>query len=103
MSTYTELTLTETVAVVASLVTVCLPLLSCVCGKKARREFSLLNLLGSSMSHILEPTVVDLAVLARFAKARVLVDPAIGPARAASYRIRLNTPAKPQAASGYQW
>jgi hypothetical protein len=28
MSTYTELTLTETVAVVASLVTVCLPLLS---------------------------------------------------------------------------
>jgi hypothetical protein len=45
----------------------------------------------------------DLAVLARFAKARVLVDPAIGPARAASYQIQLNTPAKSQAASGYQW
>lgn len=64
MSTFNEPILTETVAAVAALVTVCLPLLSRVCGKKARREISLLNLLILSMSHILEPTVVDLAVLA---------------------------------------
>src|SRR4028118_68903 len=71
-STYTELTLTESVAAVAPLVTVCLPLLARVCGKKARRETPFLGLLGSSISHILEPTVVDLAALARVAKARVI-------------------------------
>ena len=84
MSTFNEPILTETVAAVAQLVTVCLLLLSRVCGKKAMREISLLNLLSSSMSHILEPKVVDLAVLARVAKAMVPADAAIGPARAAS-------------------
>jgi hypothetical protein len=52
MSTFAELILTETVAAVATLVTVCLPLLSRVYGKKARRETPFLNLLGSIILHI---------------------------------------------------
>ena len=52
MSTFTELILTAAVAALTPLVTVCLPLLSCVCGKKARRETPFLNLLGSIIFHI---------------------------------------------------
>ena len=64
MSAFTGLIFTETVAAVAALVTVCLLLVARVCGKKARRETPFSNLLSSSRSHILESTVVELAVLA---------------------------------------
>jgi hypothetical protein len=51
MAALTKLILTTIVGAVALAMSVCLPLLSRVCGK-ARRETSVLNFRGWSMSHI---------------------------------------------------
>jgi hypothetical protein len=52
MGTFTKLILTTIVDVVATLVSAYLPLLSCVCGKRARRETSLLGFHNSGVSRI---------------------------------------------------
>jgi hypothetical protein len=62
MDALAKLIHTAIVGLIAPLVSVCLPLLSRPCGKK-RIARSLLNVLGSGMSPIPGPAVVDLTVL----------------------------------------